>query len=197
MPVPDIEAVRQVLGPLHADLRGIVSQAWALWLRSRENMDYQYGRTRACIVWEHLVRLAEARFSEHANIVPLRRHETVGWLVAGFLHFRFKKGNQQGLSSNVSTQLALALHDHEQALPGIPAAVRVEVVYVLNELETEIQEVLVVCRDRNQVAWSYSISASEATVVPFPTTPRPKTRPALFALRQPELEGKQDEQDPT
>lgn len=197
MPVPDQEHVRRVLAPAHDVLRTIVEEAWDAWMTHPENSVFRFGRTRACIVWEHMVRLAESRLAALPGIVTIPRHESMGWLFADSVYLRFKKANEKGLSHNYPTKLALDFHDHEKQLPGIQAATRVEVVYLLDELETEVVDILVVCRDAKQIAWSYSLQPQQQNIISLPTAPRPQSasKPSLVKLRRPEQEGDADERD--
>ena len=59
--------------------------------------------------------------------------------------------------------MALAFHDPEQYALGIPEAVKTEIVYVLNKLETEINAIKLVRRNGDTVAWSHSIYDRNAT----------------------------------
>ena len=63
---------------------------------------------------------------------------------------------------------------------------RVEVVYQLNKLETEVVDVIVVARDGDAVAWSYSLRDSGEGVVQLPM-PAPSgeapTKPAVRLVR--------------
>ena len=72
------------------------------------------------------------------------------------------------MTSNYPTQLALAFHEHEQDLFGLPEVVRVEVAYTFNALKTEIADVIVVGRDGKTVAWTYSLMDAADGVVPLP-----------------------------
>ena len=149
--------VRRVLQPRHPLIKGIVLGAWEDWLRNPESALYRYSRTRANIMWEHMVRRAEETFSRDPGIRMVHGHQTIGFLVDHRVFLRFKKGDEAGLSRNYPTMLALKFHDHQSPLPGIPTVDRVEIVYALDQLETEITSVFVVARNSDQVAWLYDI----------------------------------------
>ena len=65
--------------------------------------------------------------------------------------------------------MALAFHDPEQQVLGIPEAVKTEIIYILNKLETEIFQVRMVRRDGESVAWSHPVY--ERPVAPVEAIP--------------------------
>ena len=89
-------------------------------------------------------RAGPPRIRQSPGVRIINGHETFKFLLDDQVLFRFKKGNEAGLSVNVPTQLALAFHNHNQDLLGLADVHRVEVVYQLNWLETEIFDVIVV-----------------------------------------------------
>ena len=103
------------------------------------------------------------------------------FLVRNTVLFRFKKADETGRSSNVATQLALAFHNHEQDLSGLPEVQRVEVVYKLNRLETQVDDICVVARNGDQIAWEYSLLDAGEAAVPLPM-PAPKPERPTAAI---------------
>ena len=103
------------------------------------------------------------------------------FLIRDTVLFRFKKADGTGRSSNVTTQLALAFHDHDQDLFGLPEVQRVEVVYKLNRLETQIVDICVVARNGDQIAWEYSLLGAGEATVPLPM-PEPKPERPVAAI---------------
>lgn len=97
--------------------------------------------------------------------------------------FRFKKADEAGHSSNVATRPALAFHDHEQNLFGLPKVHRVEVVYELNRLETQIDDICVVARNGDQIAWEYSLLDAGEAAVPLPLPEAKPERPAASIVK--------------
>ena len=76
-----------------------------------------------------------------------------------------------------------AFHDHDQDLLGLPEVHRVEVVYQLNRLETEIVDVIVVARDDEVVVWTHSLLDASKAVVPLPM-PMPSDEPPAIPARR-------------
>jgi hypothetical protein len=138
-------------------------------------------------VWEQIIDRANFAFAEEPGVHIIDGQETFKFLVDGSVLFRFKKGDDAGVTANIPTQIALAFHDHEQDLFGLPEVNRVEVIYQLNMLETEIVDVLVVARDGNAIAWSYSLLDSGEGVVPLPMpapSEEPPAKPAVRLVRR-------------
>jgi hypothetical protein len=50
----------------------------------------------------------------------------------------------------------------------MPEVTRVDIVYVLNKLQTAVFDVMVVGRERDQVSWMFSLLPSQTNVVPMP-----------------------------
>lgn len=158
MPIPPKEIVVQSLEPIEAKLALIVRNAWRDWLDSSERSRSRYSRTRACIMFERMIAGAIETFQDDARIRLIEGQETISFLYDDKVLFRFKKADESGLSRNFPTQHALAFHDHEAILFSLPDIHRVDVVYVLNALDTDIQELLIVGRDQDRVAWVHDIS---------------------------------------
>lgn len=162
---------------------GAVLGAWDDWCRSPRVSVWRCKRSRANFVWEQIIERSHLAFAEEPAVRILDGDQTFRFLVDEHVLFRFKKGDDSGLSANVPTQLAIAFHDHQQSLFGLPQVHRVEVVYQLNRLETEIADVIVVARSGNAVAWTYSLLDAGEAQVPVPTlttreelTPKPATQ---------------------
>ena len=162
------QEVERLFEPYRTAINRIVAGAWAEWLASKRT--WRFRRSRANFMFVEMIQRALAEFQGDAQIHPIRRHETYVFVVNGELVFRFKKGDEAGLTANYPTQAAIEFHDPEQELPGLPQAVRVDVVYVPNKLETQIQDILVVGRAKSDVEWIFSLlpPASNENVVPIP-----------------------------
>jgi len=198
MQTPNQTIVRQHLKPYEATLKKIILNAWEEWKVSPEYPRTRYKRTQACVVFERIVEGALEHLSFDARIHIEEKHESVTFLVDDTVLFRFKKANEQGMSSNYPTQLAMAYHDHEQDLFGLPEVQRVEVTYVLNQLQTEVDRILVVGRLKNAVSWQYDIlntvSEEETTYPVLPFTQQPATPPAnLVRLKKTDQDIEQKE----
>ena len=157
--------------------------AWDDWLASPHLGIWRCKRSRANFVWEQIIERAHLAFDGSRSVRIIDGQETFKFLVEGRVLFRFKKGDEAGLTANFPTQLALAFHDHDQDLLGLPKVHRVEVVYQLNRLETEIVDIIVVARHEDVVIWAYSLLDSAEGVVPLPMPAPDGETPALPTRR--------------
>jgi hypothetical protein len=195
MPVPRLDDVRQILEPREEAIGTIVLNAWDRWWNNSERLALSFRRTRATLVHQYMMNLAVPAFDGDRGIRPIERHETIFFVADQKLIFRFKKGDDIGLSSNIETQFALAFNDPQQTLPELPDVARVDIAYVLNPFETLINRVLVVARDGDRVVWSYTIFPQpEAFTLPIPLPVRPSPpAPPDNVVRLPPVNNKKEE----
>ena len=170
MAIPDKSRVQELLSPHNDAVVGVMHAAWARWERNPERAQL-YRRVRACLVHNYMMLDAIPNLPSNERIKHVEGQETALFLISDELVIRFKKGNEKGLTSNISTQAVLDYNDPEEnlSLLGRPDLIRVDIAYVLNDLQTKIQDVLVVARDNERVAWAYSIM-QRASNVGDPTT---------------------------
>lgn len=196
MPIPDQARVETLFADHHDAVSGVVLRAWARWLANPER-SMLYRRVRAALVHNYMMLDAVPGLeSERIRPVEKTAYETALFLLADELIFRFKKGDVKGLSSNIGTQAALEYNDPNECLSlfDLPDLMRVDVVYTLNEYETMVSDVLVVARDNERVAWSFSILPRQAEIAPDPIGVDPKTPPpADTGLRVPPAEGTEEQ----
>ena len=157
MPVPRKEIVQPIIDKHREAIVTVVHGAWQDWIASPHPGIWRQSRSRANFVWEQMIERAHLSLDQYSGVHIIEGHATYKFLIDDTVLFRFKKGDETGLSANVPTQHALAFHDHDQDLLGLPEIHRVEVVYQLNQLETEISDVIIVARDEDAVVWSYSL----------------------------------------
>lgn len=158
--------VESILEPYAARLSSIAVEAWHDWMTS-DRQYWRAKRSRANFVWEEMIQRAHLAFAGDPRVTILPRHESFLFILDGTLVFRLKKGDEAGAACNVPTQAALAFADPQRDLAGIPEATRVDILYVLNRLESAVIDVRVVARNREQIAWQFSLMP-EADVVPMP-----------------------------
>ena len=183
MSVPRKEIVQSILNGQTDSIVAAVLGAWRDWLSSPYNGRWRCRRSRANFVWEQIIERAHLLFDGVPDVEIIEGHETFKFLVNDRVLFRFKKGDAAGLSANVPTQLALAFHDHEKNLFGLPAVHRVDIVYRLNRLETAIDDVIVVAREEDKVAWTFSLLHSDSVAV-LPPSPAPSNEPDAAIVRR-------------
>lgn len=162
-PQADVEAQ---IAPYASRLVAIVEGAWQAW-RDAGHGYWRANRSRANFVWEEMVERAHQAFNGDPRVHIVGRNETFYFVLDQSVVFRFKKGDPSDLTCNIPTQTSLAFHDPQCELEGIGDTTRVDVLYVLNPLETAVVDVRVVARDGDRVAWRLSLMAP-APVVPMP-----------------------------
>ncbi|WP_146636286.1 hypothetical protein [Nioella nitratireducens] len=175
--------MRPILDEIREQVVSAIREAWEDWLASDFNGVWRCKRSRANFVWEQIIERANNALLDHDAVHVIDGHETMKFLVRDIVLFRFKKADETGRSSNVATQLALAFHDHEQNLFGLPEVQRVEVVYKLNRLETQIDDICVVARNGDRIAWEYSLLDAGEAAVPLPLPEAKPERPAASIVK--------------
>ncbi len=175
--------VEERLTPYMARIVRVMMGAWADWMASGKSGRWKRRRSRANYIWEELACGAEAAFANDPSVQIIPKNQSCWFHIDGLV-FRLKKSDASGLTSNYPTQTALDYHDQQEDLPGIPPVQRLEVTYVLNKLETAVQDILLVARDRGRVLWCSSLLRKDegGNVVsitspagPTPPAPAPKT----------------------
>lgn len=160
--------VSVLIKPYEQAISDAVIKAWKLWL-GVPNRAMFCNRTRANIVWDYAVGALEEALDPLPGIHVNRSGNTCIFMLSQQLAFRFKKADEKGLSRNYPTAMALAFHDPEQQVLGIPEALKTEIIYILNKLETEILHVKLVRRDGESVAWAHTIYDRSNSVAQIPT----------------------------
>jgi hypothetical protein len=197
MPMADKQTVRAALAPYESMLSRAVHGGWDDWRALPLGGRLLFpARSRACVVYDFIVQRAMAAFRDDQAVRAVRRNETVKFVFAETVVLRFKKANDNGLGSNIQTQATLGFVEQQQQLPGLPNLHKVEVVYVLNRLQTRIDQVLVAARDGDVCLWNYDITPDTgAKVIPLPMpvpVPGDSGRGARVKLRSLD-EGKQQD----
>ena len=191
------EEVRNLLKPLHGPLTRVVTGAWEDWQKVAPMIGRRFARTPANVIYERMIARAVPELESLPGMHIVNGHQTVHFVYQDAVRFRFKKGDENGLSKNYPTQMALAFNDQTSDLFGAPTITRVDVVYQLDGLATRVTDVAVVARHDMNVLWSYSITASEmksAEVVDLiPKTPSPVESLVRPKVQQPEQEKSEGE----
>lgn len=174
MATPDLETVQSALMPIEHVLTRAFRRAWQDW-RAAGLMHWR-PRGRANFIWEQAAHYTAIGVEDHPGVTVILKNESYHFLVNGTISFRLKKADSSGFTQNYPTQEALAFHDPQLPLTGIPAEHRVEVTYSLNKTATDIYDIAVVAREGDLIAWTYSLldSDSVASLPAKPTnTPTP------------------------
>jgi len=161
---PEQEQVKLTLEPYQLILSQLPVLAIDTWNKNPDKNRLNHPRIRANIVWGYIISFAREFLVDNPNISFIPHHSTVSLKVAGCNHevmIRYKKANKKNISCNVKTYLSDSYHDHHQRqlflFPGMSDPDRIEIVYILNELATSVEDIRVVARNKKNVIWSYSI----------------------------------------
>jgi len=160
----------------------VLDRAMGDWLATPDRSNFRYGRTRANIIFEHIIRHALAEFDGDgaSTVKALVEAQSVKFLFHNSVVARFKKGNAKGVGSNIETQAFLNFVEPQGCFAGLPEIHRIEIVYQLNFLGTDYAEVAVVARDRNTRIWAYPLtSRPSADIIPLAPRPTPVLTPPV------------------
>ena len=194
MSIPQMSTVRPILDEFRDPIVSAIREAWDEWQASGY-AGFWSKRGRANFIWEQIIHRAHTALQDHDAVHIIEGNETKKFLVRGAVLFRFKKADGSGRTSNIPTQLELAFHDHEQDLFGSPEVQRVEVVYKLNRLETQIEDICVVARIGNMIAWKYSLMDAGEVDVPLPMPEPEPARPAAKIVKLKAASGERKQRD--
>ena len=176
--------VREILGRYESTIIEVAHGAWSDWLGLPNRSRLRFARTRATVVHDFIVDRAITAFAGNADVRSIVKDETAKFLFDRRVLVRFKKGDGNGLGCNIETQAVLAFTDPQLLIPGLPDVQKVDVVYVLNDLQTMIERVAVSARDNDVRLWSYDIEDSRsAPVLPLPMPSAPDEGGRVVRLR--------------
>ena len=188
MPVAVQDRVEPILGIFAERLRDVLDRAMDDWLAIPRRGQFLYPRTRANIIFDHIIRHALLEFDGDGDstVKAIRESQSVKFLFHSSVVARFKKGNARGVGQNIETQAVLDFVDPQSSFAGLPEIHRVEIVYQLNFLGTGYAEVAVVARDRNTRIWAYPLTANpSAEIIPLPPRPAPVPAPPAVTPKAP------------
>lgn len=190
----------EALNPFHGRIRHVIDGAFQDLLELRSCLKakgvapFIYDRTTANILFDFVIQRANAEFGPDPDVRVIDQSQTVKFCFGDKVLLRFKKGDKDHLGRNLLTQAVIDFVSVETFLPGMPpAAAKVEILYSMNDLETEIESVIVAARDGDQMLWHYEIDspgAGNVVGLPLSTPPsddgedddellvRPRSRPA-------------------
>lgn len=176
--------VRNILSGVEPALLDIVRGAWDDWKQSPHKAQLRYPRTRANLVHEFMVQRAVRAFDGDPDIHIIHQDETAKFLFQRQLLVRLKKGDANCLGCNIETQAVLAFTDPQMTIPGLPDVQKVDIFYVLNSIETEVDWIAVTARDNGTRLWTYDIEDRRtAPVLPLPQPQQPSEGGAVVRLR--------------
>lgn len=134
--------VRQVIGAAGAaTLIGVIEGGWQAYLKEGKRRAL---RTRAMIVWEHMIELADRDLlTQFEGVGRVDLPGSVGYMLRDRILLRFKKHDRRFRTSNVPTkvQRVLARQGH---FDGMPDLAHITCGYVLDKAEAGIERFVVV-----------------------------------------------------
>ena len=194
MPVADREQVEPVLSNFAPRLRAVLDCAMNDWMALPNKAWLIFPRDKANIIFSYIARHALAEFMNDPNVHVISESQSVKFLFHDMVLVRFKKGNSQGIGSNIETQAVLRFVDPQLSFDGLPEVHRVEIVYQLDIIGTGYAEVAIVARDRRTRVWSYPLSGrTSAEITPFPPRPVPVLTPPIITPKAPAKEEPQND----
>ncbi len=177
------EAVEPIIAAFAVRLRAVFDRAMIDWTNTPNRGLFIYPRTRANIIFDHIIRHALAEFDGDGDetVKALHEAQSVKFMFNNSVVARFKKGNENGVGSNIETTSFLDFVDPQTCFGGLPDIHRIEIVYKLNILGTDYAEVEVVARNKVGRIWAFPLVAKpSAEIVPLPIrTPPVLTPPAV------------------
>jgi hypothetical protein len=196
MPILDQSSAARAIEPFISDFVHIVQTAWSDWRTGVVAPQMQHKRVRANVVWNQLISHAKRRFDGRDGI----RVETLtpwdGVLIGDSIFVRMKKADQKLLSRNYPTKSALAFVDQTRDLFG--GIARLELVYLLDDSETEIERIVLVQRHKSSVAWMIDLLGQppmSQNVIPFADPPAPSGDSIAKRIIKPKHTIHNDKQD--
>ena len=177
---PSETFVRSILAPHEPRIAGIYERAWAKVSAMPERASFDLKRTVATVMHQMTMNELRAEYHGESGVHLMEGHETIRLLVGRRVAIRLKKMDERGYTRAAPTQATLAFTTPALPLPfsseDFPDLCAVDVGYVLNELGTRLEDILVAARDQDAVLWSYAIdrgapATAGATLFPAPVAP--------------------------
>jgi hypothetical protein len=176
--------VKAVLGQHEPLLCGMFERAWTSVSSFPGRSQLDFKRTIATLMHQFMMNEVRSQLSAEFDVRFMENHETIRLLVGKTLLVRLKKMDRRGYARAIPTQATLMLTNVvEPSLfceSELPPIFNIDMGYVLNELETRIDHILVAARYGDSVIWSYEadrgVGIVAGTIVPRPAAPLSPSR---------------------
>jgi len=101
------------------------------------------------------------------------KDETIKIVFDDFIVARVKKANSIGVGENITTEAITQFVEAQLEIDGLSGLKKIEIVYILNRLQTAIRDVVAQARDGNMQLWIWTLGgdAAGAEIIPFPLPP--------------------------
>jgi hypothetical protein len=201
MAIPDRDEVVSILERNDRDVRcrRAIESAWSIVKTQYPSLSWFRRKTTGrSLMWEHSVEAVIDALADDRDIRAISHHDTVSFIMNDTVLMRLKKADGSLITSNYPTPLAGLFHRHERDLFGHEGHQRIELVHVLNPLQTDLVWIGVVARDDHKnVLWEHELRTGTggATIHQLPIQPRP-TPAADTVLRpvKPAAEKREEEE---
>ncbi len=170
------EQVEQIVDTHVNRLRECVQEAWERWRASDHARHLHWKTVMGNAMCNYFLEVATHMFySSGGQIHVETKRPYVGLFVESALYLRFKKGKRNLKTSNVQTKSAKAFHDKSVPIDALEGITRLELVYVPTRDLLDIERIMLVSKDKGQIAWTIDLLARnepEQTVIEFPQQPQ-------------------------
>lgn len=169
MPLIQKDAAFEALKPYLEKIRVCVASAWEVdYLKYPEWAKVAHdATTRANIIFGHMVERAMKTFIDDSSVKILSPKDTKTrqaiFVFGGKISLRFKKLDSDLMPQNIDTAREKLLNSQED-LPDIGAAYHLVAGYTLNEYQTEIDGIYLVCPNNKKIYWEIELKEGLQTV---------------------------------
>ena len=157
MSYPEEDLVRDVLKPLDEVLIDVHLKAWGRLISNPEWPTLAFVSTGSKMMHDFVVQEAAFALDDMSGVHKIAHDKSVRYLVDDRVLFRFKKGNRDGLGSNIDTKANYDFIDADVDLLSLPGIMKVEVLWYPNRLMTKLDKVEVAARDGKSRLWGYAL----------------------------------------
>jgi hypothetical protein len=190
MPTMREDEAAELIRPQEQRLNSIVRSAWAALDRYRDDLPIFTRRTRANIVRDHMVNNAIHEFDGVPGVTPTFRKGRFFLAFRDELLVQLKKLGKRRRPRNYPTRQAVDIENQQGDLfdprqltlfdlGQVPPPTVVTAGYKLDRLESQIEEVAVVCHVGQQLQWKFDIPDTPdgpPTPARIPLAPRSASR---------------------
>jgi hypothetical protein len=125
------------------------------------------------MVFERLADHLQEQFADDPGVRFVFRDETIKIVFDEYIVVRVKKANAFGVGQNIETGAITQFIEAQLEIDGLAGLLKVEIVYVLNRLQTAMRSIVAHARDGDMQLWVWTLGegATGAEIVPFPLPP--------------------------
>jgi hypothetical protein len=202
MPLLSHDEGQRIVGPHFGAIFQIVIKAWTEYVA--EYSDKQRAKhsttTRACILHDLMVANAALYFTATDGCSSINSQGLMLFLISGKhipVAIRFKKFDRELLSRNQPTQQVRDFRSQQQ-IDALGAAYHLEAGYVLDQYESAIEQISIVCPNRNRSYWDIELRGETESVTKVQDLFEPETpdeRVDIIRARRDDTDARQDDDE--